>query len=80
MQHMQALQPKIKELQKKYKTNKPKLQEEQMKLYKESGVSPFGGCLPMFLLYPFLIAMYQILTPDRARPLDDPGGRRSRSR
>jgi len=63
MQHMQALQPKIKELQKKYKTNKPKLQEEQMKLYRESGVSPFGGCLPMFLLYPFLIAMYQILTP-----------------
>src|SRR5262245_49864678 len=54
MQHMQALQPKIKELQKKFKSNKPKLQEEQMKLYRESGVSPFGGCLPMFLLYPFL--------------------------
>ena len=63
MQHMQALQPKIKELQKKFKSNKTKLQEEQMKLYRESGVSPFGGCLPMFLLYPFLIAMYQILTP-----------------
>ena len=63
MQHMQALQPKIKELQKKFKSNKTKLQEEQMKLYRESGVSPFGGCLPMFLLYPFLIAMYQILAP-----------------
>lgn len=61
MQHMQAIQPKIKDLQKKYKNNKPKQQEETMKLYREAGVNPLGGCLPMLLLYPFLIAMYQIL-------------------
>jgi YidC/Oxa1 family membrane protein insertase len=63
MQHMQALQPKIKELQKKYKNNKQKQQEETMKLYREAGVNPLGGCLPMILLYPFLIAMYSVLRP-----------------
>lgn len=63
MQHMQAIQPKIKELQKKYKSNKPKQQEETMRLYREAGVNPLGGCLPVLLLYPFLIAMYQIIAP-----------------
>ncbi len=46
MQHMQALQPKIKEIQKKYKNNKPKVQEETMKLYKEAGVNPARGLPP----------------------------------
>ena len=41
MQHMQALQPKIKDIQKKYKGNKQKAQEETMKLYKEAGVNPW---------------------------------------
>jgi YidC/Oxa1 family membrane protein insertase len=63
MQHMQALQPKIKELQKKYKTNKQKQQEETMKLYKEAGVNPLGGCLPMLLTLPFLFAMYAVIRP-----------------
>src|SRR5713101_4338454 len=49
MQNMQALQPKIKELQRKYKGNKQKIQEEQMKLYKDAGVNPLGGCLPLLL-------------------------------
>jgi len=61
MQNMQALQPKLKEIQKKYKNNRQKQQEEQMKLYKESGVSPFSGCLPMLLTFPFLIAMYAVI-------------------
>ncbi len=61
MQNMQALQPKLKELQKKYKGNKPKLQEEQMKLYKDAGVNPLGGCLPLLLQFPFLIAMYAVI-------------------
>lgn len=61
MQHMQALQPKLKELQKKYKNNKQKQQEEQMRLYREAGVNPLGGCLPMLLMYPFLIAMYSVI-------------------
>ena len=61
MQHMQAMQPKLKDLQKKYKGNKPKLQEEQMKLYKEAGVNPLGGCLPLLLQFPILIAMYAVI-------------------
>jgi YidC/Oxa1 family membrane protein insertase len=61
MQHMQAIQPKIKELQKKYKNNKQKQQEETMKLYKEAGVNPLGGCLPLLLQFPILIAMYAVI-------------------
>jgi YidC/Oxa1 family membrane protein insertase len=69
MQHTQALQPKIKELQKRFKGNKQKLQEETMKLYREAGVNPLSGCLPLLLQFPFLIAMYAILrapTPNAA--------------
>ena len=58
---MQAMQPKLKEIQKKYKGNKPKLQEETMKLYKEAGVNPLGGCLPLLLQFPILIAMYAVI-------------------
>jgi YidC/Oxa1 family membrane protein insertase len=61
MQAMQAIQPKIKELQKKYKGNKQKAQEETMKLYKEAGVNPLGGCLPVLLQFPILIAMYAVI-------------------
>ncbi len=72
MQHMQALQPKLKELQKKYKNNKQKQQEEQMKLYKEAGVNPLGGCLPMLLTLPFLFAMYAVIRPPTLTPSQDP--------
>ncbi len=68
MQHMQALQPKIKDLQKRYKSNKQKQQEETMKLYKEAGVNPLGGCLPLLLTFPFLIAMYAVLRPPVLAP------------
>lgn len=74
MQHMQALQPKIKDLQKKYKNNKAKLQEEQMKLYKEAGVNPLGGCLPMLLTLPFLFAMYAVIRPPVLSPNADANG------
>jgi YidC/Oxa1 family membrane protein insertase len=72
MQHMQALQPKLKELQKKYKNNRQKQQEEQMKLYKEAGVNPLGGCLPMLLTLPFLFAMYAVIRPPTLTPSQDP--------
>jgi YidC/Oxa1 family membrane protein insertase len=68
MQHMQALQPKIKDLQKRYKNNKQKQQEETMKLYKEAGVNPLGGCLPMLLTLPFLFAMYAVIRPPVLAP------------
>jgi YidC/Oxa1 family membrane protein insertase len=71
MQAMQAIQPKIKEIQKKYKGNKPKAQEETMKLYREAGVNPLGGCLPLLLQFPILIAMYAVIRPPQLVPATD---------
>jgi YidC/Oxa1 family membrane protein insertase len=61
MLEMQKVQPKIKELQAKYKDDKEKLQEETLKFYQENKVNPFGGCLPALLQMPLLIALYQVL-------------------
>jgi YidC/Oxa1 family membrane protein insertase len=61
MYEMQRIQPKIKELQKKYANDKEKLQEETLKFYQENKVNPFGGCLPLILQMPLLIALYQVL-------------------
>lgn len=58
MKAMQELSPKLKALQEKYKDNKEKLNGEIAKLYKESGVNPLAGCLPLFLQFPFLIAIF----------------------
>jgi YidC/Oxa1 family membrane protein insertase len=57
----QELQPKIAELQQKYGKDRQKISEEQMKLYKEHGVSPMGGCLPLLIQMPILFALYQSL-------------------
>ncbi|MFA6347569.1 MAG: YidC/Oxa1 family membrane protein insertase, partial [Dehalococcoidales bacterium] len=56
---MQDLQPKLAELQKKHAKDSQKLAAEQMKLYKESGVSPAGCLLPMLVQMPIWIALYQ---------------------
>ena len=61
MQHMQIIQPKVKQIQQKYKTNRQRQQEEIMKLYKEYGVNPFSGCWPVLLQFPILISMYSVL-------------------
>lgn len=58
MKAMQELQPKIKELQEKYKGNPEKLNKELAALYKESGVNPFSGCLPLLVQMPILIAIF----------------------
>ena len=68
MYEMQRIQPKIKELQKKYANDKEKLQEETLKFYQENKVNPFGGCLPMLLQMPLLIALYQVLGGTTGRP------------
>jgi YidC/Oxa1 family membrane protein insertase len=68
MQAMQSIQPKVKELQKKYKGNKEKVQQETMKLYKEAGVNPLGGCLPLLLQFPILIAMYAVIRAPQLEP------------
>jgi YidC/Oxa1 family membrane protein insertase len=56
---MQELQPQLQELQKKYGKDREKLSQEQMKLYREAGVSPLGGCLPMLVQFPIWIGLYQ---------------------
>src|SRR6266540_2702559 len=61
MQAMQVLQPKLKEIQKKYKGNREKVTQETMALYKEYGASPLSGCLPLLLQFPVLIALYAII-------------------
>jgi YidC/Oxa1 family membrane protein insertase len=67
MQKMQRLQPQMKTLQDKYKklkTNDPKrveVQSQMMNLYKEHGVNPMSGCLPLLLQMPFLYAIYKML-------------------
>lgn len=58
---MQELQPKLKELQAKFKGDREKLAQEQMRLYKEHGVNPLGGCLPMLVQMPIWFALYRSL-------------------
>lgn len=64
MKKQQALMgsKEYKEMQKKYAKDKEKLAQEQMRMYREAGVSPLGGCLPLILTYPVLIAMWQVVT------------------
>ena len=56
---MQQIQPQLKKLQEKYKGDKEKLSQAQMKLYKENKVNPVGGCFPMLIQFPILIGLYQ---------------------
>jgi len=72
-QAMQELQksPRYLKMQEKYKDNKEKLAEEQMKIYKELGVSPFSSCLPMLLQFPIIIGLYQsIMRAMASTPLE----------
>ena len=57
---MQRLQPEMKKLQTKYKDDREKLSQEMMKLYKEAGVNPAGGCLPILLQMPLFIILWRV--------------------
>jgi YidC/Oxa1 family membrane protein insertase len=59
---MQDVQPKLAVLREKHKNNKQKLSQETMKLYKEEGVNPLGGCLPMLFQMPIFFALYQVFS------------------
>ena len=59
---MSEIQPKAKALQDKYKNDPQRAQQELMKLYKEEGVSPMGGCLPMLIQFPILIALFYVFS------------------
>lgn len=61
MKRMQALQPRIKALQEKYADDRQKQSEEMMKIYRESGVNPLGGCLPILLQFPVFVGLYYAL-------------------
>ncbi|KIZ19392.1 membrane protein insertase YidC [Streptomyces natalensis] len=60
--NMQALQPKMKAIQERYKSDKQRQSEEMMKLYKETGTNPLSSCLPILAQSPFFISLYQVLS------------------
>ncbi|MER7394440.1 membrane protein insertase YidC [Streptomyces sp. NPDC000151] len=60
--NMQALQPKMKAIQERYKSDKQRQSEEMMKLYKETGTNPLSSCLPIIAQSPFFISLYQVLS------------------
>src|SRR3954470_19609613 len=59
--NMQLIQPKVKELQKKYGHDRERLAHETMKLYKESGTNPFASCLPILIQMPIFLALFRLL-------------------
>ena len=59
--NMQLIQPKVRELQKKYGHDREKLAQETMKLYKDSGTNPFASCLPILLQMPIFLALFRML-------------------
>jgi YidC/Oxa1 family membrane protein insertase len=61
MAAMRIVQPKMKALQDRYKDDKPRLQQEMLKLYQEEKVNPMMGCLPILLQIPIFYALYKVL-------------------
>ncbi len=61
MAKMRELQPRMEAIKEEYGDDPKKQQEAMMKMYKETGVNPIGGCLPMLLQYPVIIALWQFL-------------------
>ena len=59
--NMQVLQPKMKAIQERYKSDKQRQSEEMMKLYKETGTNPLSSCLPILAQSPFFFALYHVL-------------------
>lgn len=72
--NMQLLQPQIKALQQKYKHDRERLTQEQMKLWKETGTNPFASCLPLILQMPIFFALFRVL--DQAARKGGDGGAR----
>jgi len=61
MAKMQKLQPKLKKIQARFKDDRQLLQRKMMQLYKQEGVNPMGGCLPMFVQLPILILLWKAI-------------------
>jgi YidC/Oxa1 family membrane protein insertase len=62
MAQMRVVQPKMKAIQDRYKDDKPRQQQEIMKLYKDEKVNPLSGCLPIFLQMPIFFGLYKLLS------------------
>ena len=60
MKQLQDLQPQLQAIKEKYGSDRKRLSEETMRLYKEAGVNPLGGCLPMLLQMPVFIALFNV--------------------
>src|SRR6476661_6519248 len=60
--NMQLLQPKVKELQKKYGHDRERLAQETMALYKETGTNPFASCLPLIIQMPIFLSLFRLLS------------------
>ncbi|WP_217914299.1 YidC/Oxa1 family membrane protein insertase [Miltoncostaea marina] len=73
MRAMQLVAPQLKELQRKYKGNRQKLNEELMRFYKENEINPFASCLPLVAQIPIFIALYYVLR-EFANDADVSGG------
>lgn len=58
---LQAMQPKIKDIQEKYKNDQEKLNLKTLELYKEQNASPYGGCLPLIIQLPIIIGLFTVL-------------------
>ena len=61
MAKTQKIQPLMMEIQKKYANDKDKLNQETMKLYQKYGINPMGGCLPLLIQFPIIIALYWVV-------------------
>jgi YidC/Oxa1 family membrane protein insertase len=68
MKRTQLIQPELRELQKRYKGDRAKFSQAQMELYKERGVNPASGCLPMLLQLPLLLIIYQVISQGLTNP------------
>ncbi|QBX55407.1 membrane protein insertase YidC [Nocardioides seonyuensis] len=68
--NMQLIQPKVRELQKKYGHDREKLAQETMKLYRESGSNPFASCLPILLQMPIFLALFRLIDQAAKHPED----------
>jgi YidC/Oxa1 family membrane protein insertase len=71
MQNLQRHAPQMKEIQKKYKADKKRQQEELMKFYKENSINPASSCLPLLAQFPVFISLYLVLKHFPHQPGDD---------
>lgn len=74
-QKLSKLKPEIDRINREFKGDKVRLQQEQLKLYQQAGINPAGGCLPLLVQMPILIALYnlffQLLNADRAKVVSE---------